>query len=157
MRHIRIGLVDDHAIVRRSLRMLIDREPDMEVVCEADNGVEAIEVAKAHRLDVMLIDVRLPQMDGFNATRTISSQVPTTRVILFSMLNGDSGQSSRSRSIKLSSKRRPHSRSAEHYTQLFMRFLGRGPRVEVINFPRWRNSVGIRYRRLQHNTFPFAL
>jgi DNA-binding NarL/FixJ family response regulator len=47
MRHIRVGLVDDHAIFRRSLRMLIESEPDIEVVCEADNGVKAVELAKS--------------------------------------------------------------------------------------------------------------
>jgi DNA-binding NarL/FixJ family response regulator len=82
---IRVLIADDHGIVRSGLRMLIDRQNDMEVVAEADDGVAALESTQAHRPDVAVLDVSMPRMTGLQAAREIRSHVPETRVLLLSM------------------------------------------------------------------------
>jgi DNA-binding NarL/FixJ family response regulator len=68
----RILLVDDQALVRTGFRMILDAEPDIEVVGEATNGKEAIELAAELRPDVVLMDIRMPVMDGVEATRRLA-------------------------------------------------------------------------------------
>ena len=68
----RILLVDDQALVRTGFRMILDAEPDLEVVGEATNGKEAIELAAELRPDVVLMDIRMPVMDGVEATRRLA-------------------------------------------------------------------------------------
>jgi DNA-binding NarL/FixJ family response regulator len=82
---IRVLIADDHGIVRSGLRMLIDRQPDMEVVAEADDGVAALESTQSYRPDVAVLDVSMPRMTGLQAAREIRSHVPETRVLLLSM------------------------------------------------------------------------
>ena len=82
---IRVLIADDHGIVRSGLRMLIDRQTDMQVVAEADDGVAALESTQAHRPDVAVLDVSMPRMTGLQAAREIRSHVPETRVLLLSM------------------------------------------------------------------------
>ena len=82
---IRVLIADDHGMVRSGLRMLIDRQPDMEVVAEADDGVSALESTQSHRPDVAVLDVSMPRMTGLQAAREIRSHVPETRVLLLSM------------------------------------------------------------------------
>jgi DNA-binding NarL/FixJ family response regulator len=82
---IRVVIADDHGIVRSGLRMLIDRQRDMEVVAEAGDGVAALEHAQAHRPQVAVLDVSMPRMTGLQAAREIRSHVPDTRVLLLSM------------------------------------------------------------------------
>ena len=82
---LRVLLADDHNIVRAGLRMLIERQPGMGVVAEADDGVSAIERALAERPDVAVLDVSMPRMTGLQASREIRSQAPDTRVLLLSM------------------------------------------------------------------------
>jgi DNA-binding NarL/FixJ family response regulator len=82
---IRVLIADDHGIVRSGLRMLIDRQPDMEVVAEADDGVTALESSQAVQPDVAVLDVSMPRMTGLQAAREIRSHVPGTRVLLLSM------------------------------------------------------------------------
>jgi DNA-binding NarL/FixJ family response regulator len=86
---IRVLIADDHGIVRSGLRMLIDRQLDMEVVAEADDGVAALEAAQSHRPDVAVLDVSMPRMTGLQAAREIRSHVPETRVLLLSMHDDD--------------------------------------------------------------------
>ena len=82
---IRVLIADDHGIVRSGLRMLIDRQVDMQVVAEATDGVGALESTQAARPDVAVLDVSMPRMTGLQAAREIRSHVPATRVLLLSM------------------------------------------------------------------------
>ena len=68
---IRVAVVDDQALVRGGFAMVLGHEDDIEVVAEAGTGVEAIEMARAHRPDVILMDIRMPEMDGLEATSRI--------------------------------------------------------------------------------------
>ena len=82
---IRVLIADDHGIVRSGLTMLIDRQADMQVAAEAEDGIEAVERALADRPDVAVLDVSMPRMTGLQAAREIRSHVPDTRVLLLSM------------------------------------------------------------------------
>ena len=82
---IRVLIADDHGIVRSGLRMLIDRQSDMEVVAEVEDGVAALEGAQQHRPTVAVLDVSMPRMTGLQAAREIRAHVPDTRVLLLSM------------------------------------------------------------------------
>ena len=68
---IRVAIVDDQALVRRGFALVLDHQPDIEVVAEAGNGLEAIAVTREHRPDVVLMDIRMPEMDGLAATADI--------------------------------------------------------------------------------------
>jgi DNA-binding NarL/FixJ family response regulator len=78
---IRVLIVDDHSIVREGLRMLLARDPDLEVVGEAANGEEAIRQARHLRPDVVVMDLLMPVLDGFAATRAIRDELPETQVL----------------------------------------------------------------------------
>ncbi|WP_188194404.1 response regulator [Nonomuraea sp. SYSU D8015] len=83
---IRVVVADDQALLRGSFRVLVDSEPDLSVVGEAATGVEAVSVAMEHRPDVVLMDVRMPEMDGIEATRRIKD---VTRVLVVTMFDLD--------------------------------------------------------------------
>ena len=82
---IRVLIADDHGIVRSGLRMLIDKQSDMEVVAEVEDGVAALEGAQKHRPNVAVLDVSMPRMTGLQAAREIRAHVPDTRVVMLSM------------------------------------------------------------------------
>jgi len=82
---IRVLIADDHGIVRSGLRMLIERQPDMEVVAEAEDGVSALESTQQHRPTVAVLDVSMPRMTGLQAAREIRAHAPDTRVLMLSM------------------------------------------------------------------------
>jgi DNA-binding NarL/FixJ family response regulator len=86
---LRLAIVDDHPVFRTTLRRILEREPDLSVVAEAGDGVAALAIVEEHKPDVVLIDVRLPKMDGLEATRAISSKHPRTRVIVLSLFTDD--------------------------------------------------------------------
>ena len=81
----KILIADDHGIVRGGMRLLIDRQPDMEVVAEAEDGVDALEKAVQLKPDVAVLDVSMPRMTGLQATHEIKQQSPATQVLILSM------------------------------------------------------------------------
>ncbi|GHH68498.1 DNA-binding response regulator [Streptosporangium violaceochromogenes] len=82
---IRVLIVDDHALIRRSLEMALTAEADIEVVGEASDGQEAVELADRLTPDVVLMDVRMPRRSGIEATREIKTSVPSTRIIMLTV------------------------------------------------------------------------
>ncbi len=82
---IRILLADDHALVRQGFRMILSAQPDMEIVGEAGNGREAVELAAELHPDVVVMDVAMPELNGIEATRRLLSDNPRTRVLALSM------------------------------------------------------------------------
>jgi two-component system response regulator NreC len=87
---IRILLADDHTIVRDGLRALLERQPDMEVVAEAGDGRECVQLAAEHAPDVVMMDVAMPEMNGIEAARRIIANNPATRVVMLSMHRDES-------------------------------------------------------------------
>jgi DNA-binding NarL/FixJ family response regulator len=81
----RILLADDHALVREGLRLILERQPDMEVVAEADDGVAALESSQSMRPDVAVLDVSMPRMTGLQAARHLKAERPDLRVLMLSM------------------------------------------------------------------------
>jgi PAS domain S-box-containing protein len=82
---IRVLLVDDHQIMRQGLTSLLQFENDIEIVGEAENGEQAVALARRHLPDVVIMDVNMPGMDGISATRVLATEMPQTRVIGLSM------------------------------------------------------------------------
>ncbi len=82
---IRILVADDHALVREGIRYVLDSEPDFEVVAEAANGREAVELAQVHRPDVVVLDITMPEETGLAAAARLRDLVPSARVLLLSM------------------------------------------------------------------------
>ena len=87
---IRVFLVDDHAVVRSGLRLLLEKESDIVVVGEAEDGVRAVEQTLALKPDVVVMDITLPGLDGVEATRRIHSQLADVRVLALTMHEEDS-------------------------------------------------------------------
>jgi two-component system response regulator DegU len=82
---VRVAIADDQPIFRESLRLILGRQPGLKVVAEADDGQSAIEMVELHRPDVVLMDISMPVLNGIEATRTIMSRFPGTKVIILSM------------------------------------------------------------------------
>jgi DNA-binding NarL/FixJ family response regulator len=81
----RLLVADDHGIMRSGLRLLLDRQPDMEVVAEAADGIEAVELALRERPDICILDVAMPRMTGLQATVEIRAHAPEVAVLVLSM------------------------------------------------------------------------
>ena len=86
---IRVLVVDDHEVVRRGFRALIDEFEDMEVVAEASNGIEAVQLVEREEPDVILMDLLMPEMDGVEATRQISAAGTKARILVITTYSGD--------------------------------------------------------------------
>ncbi len=85
MKRIRILLADDHAVVRQGFKMILGAQPDFEIVGEAGNGREAVELAENLKPDIVVMDVSMPELNGIEATRRLSTSVPHCRVVALSM------------------------------------------------------------------------
>jgi two-component system NarL family response regulator len=86
---IRVLLADDHLLVRVGLTSLIRSDPDLKVVAEASNGREAVEMFSLHQPDVTLLDLRMPMMNGIEATAAIHDQCPDAALIILTTYDGD--------------------------------------------------------------------
>jgi DNA-binding NarL/FixJ family response regulator len=86
---IRVALADDQPLARAGLRVMLSAEPDVEIVAEAADGAEAVEVARLHRPDVVIMDVRMPGVDGIEATRRIVGTVAGVRVLVLTTFDVD--------------------------------------------------------------------
>ena len=86
---IRVLIADDHGIVRSGLKMLIDRQSDMEVVAEAENGPDAVRLAAELQPDVVVMDLHMPGGNGIEATRTITRTSPRIGVLVLTIANRD--------------------------------------------------------------------
>jgi DNA-binding NarL/FixJ family response regulator len=82
---IRILLADDHALVRRGVRLILEQEPDLSVVAEAADGAEAIRAVRDHEVDLAILDIAMPTMTGLQAAREIGRQRTPPRVLMLSM------------------------------------------------------------------------
>ena len=85
----RILLADDHALVRRGVRLILESEPDLTVIAEAGDGAEAVSLARTHEIDLAVLDVAMPRMTGLQAAREISRRSPAPRILLLSMYDND--------------------------------------------------------------------
>ena len=85
MKVARLLLADDHAMVRKGLRLVLDAEPDLEVVAEAGDGAEAVEIVRRLDIDLAVLDVSMPRSTGLQATRELLALRPELRVLMLSM------------------------------------------------------------------------
>jgi len=86
---IRILAVDDHVLVRQGISVLLGTEPDMTLVAEASNGREAIQQFRAHRPDVTIMDLQMPEMNGLDAITAIRGEFPDAKIIVLTTYKGD--------------------------------------------------------------------
>lgn len=89
MKAITILLAEDHLIVREGLRALLEREKDFEIVGEASDGRQAVELALKHKPDVILLDIAMPSLNGIEATRQILTKAPHTKILILSAYSDD--------------------------------------------------------------------
>ncbi|MEU3892238.1 response regulator transcription factor [Streptomyces sp. NPDC029041] len=82
---IRILLADDHALVRRGVRLILDQQPDLEVVAEAGDGAEAIELARTRDVDLAVLDIAMPRLTGLQAARELAVLRPGLRILMLTM------------------------------------------------------------------------
>jgi DNA-binding NarL/FixJ family response regulator len=86
---IRVLVADDHPIVRAGLATVVSQQPELELVGEAADGAEAVAIVRERRPDVVLMDLRMPRMDGVTAIRTIKTEFPEVRVLALTTYEGD--------------------------------------------------------------------
>jgi DNA-binding NarL/FixJ family response regulator len=85
----RILLADDHALVRRGLRLIIDGEPDLRVIAEAGDGAEAVDLAVHAEVDLAILDIAMPRMTGLQAARELARRAPAVRLLMLSMYDNE--------------------------------------------------------------------
>jgi len=89
MQKISVLLADDHTVVRQGLRALLESEPDIAIVGEAETGRQAVQRAKALQPDVVLMDIAMPLLNGLEATRQIAKEAPSSKVVILSSYSDD--------------------------------------------------------------------
>jgi two-component system response regulator NreC len=89
MAKIRLILADDHAVVRSGLRMLLEAQPDIDIVAEAETGIEAVEKTRELQPDIVLMDIQMPGLNGIEATKQIKKLAPDTAVLALTMYEDD--------------------------------------------------------------------
>ncbi|MEU6084294.1 response regulator transcription factor [Streptomyces sp. NPDC047108] len=85
----RILLADDHRLVRRGVRLILDGEPDLTVVAEAGDGAEAVDAARTHRPDLAILDIAMPRLTGLQAARELSRIQPELRILILTMYDNE--------------------------------------------------------------------
>lgn len=86
---IRLLLADDHAVVRSGTKELLERQPDLEIIGEASDGIEAIDLTRELQPDVVVMDVRMPRMSGVEATKRIKAELPNVNVLVLTAHDDD--------------------------------------------------------------------
>jgi DNA-binding NarL/FixJ family response regulator len=86
---IRVLCIDDHPLVRKGIASILNNEADMDLVAEGSNGREAIELFREHKPDVLLMDLRMPDVDGITAIKQIRAEFPSARIIALTSFDGD--------------------------------------------------------------------
>ena len=86
---IRVLLADDEALIRTGIRLVLETADDIDIVAEAANGSEAVELVRSHQIDVALLDIRMPKLDGLAAAEQIGRLVPNTRVVMLTTFGED--------------------------------------------------------------------
>ncbi|TAK33200.1 MAG: response regulator transcription factor [Chloroflexota bacterium] len=89
MESIRLLIVDDHPVVREGISAMMETQPDLQVVAEAANGLEAVQLAQEHHPDVVLMDLQMPVLDGVQAIRRIKEQCPEIQIIVLTTYDSD--------------------------------------------------------------------
>lgn len=89
MKRLRVLVVDDQGLFREALVRLVSSQTDMEVVGQAANGKEGVDMARLHRPDIVLLDIRMPVMNGLDATRLIRTELPDTRVLILTVSDAE--------------------------------------------------------------------
>jgi len=89
MANIRVALADDHKIVRDGIKLMIRQHPGVEVIAEAENGKEVIDLCAKENIDLVIMDINMPQMDGIEATNRIKINYPEIKVLALTMSNDD--------------------------------------------------------------------
>ncbi|MBK3497052.1 response regulator transcription factor [Viridibacillus sp. YIM B01967] len=86
---VHILIVEDQAIVRNGLKMIVEQEPDFEIVAEASNGIEALTALENHHIDLVLMDVRMPEMNGIEATKRIRGRFPHIKILVLTTFDDE--------------------------------------------------------------------
>lgn len=82
---IKVLIADDHAVVREGFRRMIENDPEIKVVAEAENGIEALQMVRSKNIDVVVLDMSMPEMSGLDALKQIKAEFPKLPVLIFSM------------------------------------------------------------------------
>jgi two-component system, NarL family, response regulator NreC len=90
MKKVRILLADDHTVMRAGLRALLERQPNLEIVGEAEDGRQSVQLASSHVPDVVVMDIAMPNLNGVEATRRMVSKQPAISVVILSMYSDES-------------------------------------------------------------------
>ena len=148
---IRIVLVDDEAMVRVGLRMVLSGEPDLEVVGEASDGEEAVDVVQETRPDVVLMDIRMPRVDGIEGSRRVLAAAPDVKVVVLTTFDEDDYVEAALRSGRQRLPAQGGAARAAHRRRAHRRLRRRparprrdGPRDRVVRSARRRGPVAPR-------------